>query len=78
MYVMKLERERREGVREGRKKRGKEGGTKEGERRVGGIALFKVHPLELLSNLCHKIGEGEGGKERREKERGTSGVAILP
>lgn len=78
MYVVKLERKRREGVREGRKKRGKEGGTKEGGRRVGDIALFKVHPLELLSNLC------EGGKEEREEGRGTSGfsgnnvLAILP
>ena len=51
---------------------------------MGDIALFKVHPLELLSNLCHKIGESEGGKEGREEERGTSGssgnnvLAILP
>ena len=51
---------------------------------MGDIALFKVHPLELLSNLCHKIGEGEGGKEEREEGRGTSGfsgnnvLAILP
>ena len=51
---------------------------------MGDIALFKVHPLELLSNLCHKIGEGEGGKEEREEGRGTSSfsgnnvLAILP